>query len=166
MSDLEYFSLVSPLPDYPNYRVSTHGRVLSLWGREPRVLKQDADKDGYLIVGLCNGSQKKMKAHRLVALAFLDNPDALPQVDHINQDKKDNRLVNLRWASAKDNLRNQSKIVAGCVTYRHGGKKRPFRARYCTAPGKQGSKCFATREEAEVFLVTKRRRHKDPYHDV
>ena len=167
MTELEYFSLVSPLPDYPNYRVSTHGRVLSLWGREPRILKPGTYSHGYLTVVTCNGTQKKtMTVHRLIALAFLDNPDALPQVDHINQDKKDNRLVNLRWASAKDNVRNQTKVVAGCVTYRHGGKKRPFQARYCTAPGKQVGKCFATRGEAEAFLHTKRRRHCDPYHDV
>ena len=60
-----------------------------------------------------NGKQKKELIHRLVALAFIDKPDNLPQVDHINRNPTDNRVDNLRWTSGKTNCRNtrKNKIV-------------------------------------------------------
>ena len=55
-------------------------------------------KDGYRAVWL----DKHHRLHRLLALAFIPNPDNLPEVDHINQDKLDNRVENLRWVSKSE----------------------------------------------------------------
>lgn len=61
---------------------------------------------GYYETRLCkNGSKKSVFLHRVIAEAFIPNPDNLPQVDHINGDKRDNRISNLRWVSRSQNMK-------------------------------------------------------------
>lgn len=65
------------------------------------------DKDGYCIAQIrCKGEIKYLRVHRLVAEAFVPNPDGKPQVDHINAVRDDNRAENLRWATSKENHNN------------------------------------------------------------
>lgn len=107
-----------PVPDYEgHYEVSTMGRVRSVdkvvkHPRNPnmelpkkgRILKYELDKYGYPVVTLCKESKTRtFKIHRLVAFAFIPNPDNLPQIDHINNKKYDNRPENLRWCTTKQN---------------------------------------------------------------
>lgn len=91
------------------YQVSNIGQVKSL--RRNKILKPAPDDKGYLTVGLHkNKKQKTFRIHRLVAEAFLPNEEELPEVDHINRDRADNRVCNLQWISHIENLR---KIPAG-----------------------------------------------------
>lgn len=100
------------------YQVSNLGNVKSLnYGRtgEECILKPANDGKGYLFVNLCkNGKPKKYYVHRLVALAFLLNPDNLKEINHKNEDKKDNCINNLEWCTHKYNsnykTRNQRMI--------------------------------------------------------
>jgi hypothetical protein len=69
-----------------------------------RILKEH-DQNGYLAVAL---NQKHKTQHSLIANQFIPNPEGLPQVDHINQVRTDNRIENLRWVSCSENSQNRS----------------------------------------------------------
>lgn len=89
------------------YEVSSIGRVRSLNYNHTgkiKVLKPRKICTGYLVVGLHKNREKKLfKVHRLVAAAFIPNPDSKPQVNHKNEIKSDNRAENLEWMTAKEN---------------------------------------------------------------
>lgn len=91
---------------YPNYQVSNMGRVKSLnynlTGKE-KILKSGKDR-GYLKVTLWKeGKGKNYSIHRLVAQAFLDNHNNLPEVNHKDEDKSNNCVNNLEWCDRKYN---------------------------------------------------------------
>lgn len=73
-----------------------------------------ADKYGYLRVKVCGVHRL---VHRLVAEAFLDNPDGLPTVDHVNRVKTDNRACNLRYANHKTQADNRDAVDASIAEY-------------------------------------------------
>lgn len=84
------------------YLVSDSGQVWSL--RRHKALKPKIDRYGYEVVVLfVNGKSNHRTVHRLVAQAFVPNPNNLPTVNHINECKTDNRAVNLEWMSVVDN---------------------------------------------------------------
>lgn len=85
---------------FENYSVSNKGRVRN--DVSGRVLKTSSVR-GYQLVMLCPG-RKMTRVHRLVAQAFIPNPDNLPQVNHINEDKTDNRVENLEYCTAQYNI--------------------------------------------------------------
>ena len=92
-----------PIVDYPEYEVSNAGNVR----RGEHVLKSGQNTGGYLIVKLCmNGKQSTKRVSRLVALAFIPNPENKLEVDHINRIKTDNRVENLRWTTRSENQIN------------------------------------------------------------
>lgn len=71
-----------------------------------RVLVQKTVRNGYRQVGLSQyGKSKWVGVHRLVATAFVPNPEGLPQVNHINENKTDNRADNLEWCSQSYNCK-------------------------------------------------------------
>lgn len=72
-----------------------------------KELKPQKTKEGYLSVGLwLHGKQFRYLVHRIVAQKYLPNPDRLPEVNHINLDKTDNRVSNLEWVSREQNLKH------------------------------------------------------------
>ena len=96
---------------YENYQVSSYGRVKSIRDRygNPRekILRQAKMKNGYLYVALCkNGKMKTCYVHRLVAIAFIPNPNNYPTVNHINEIKTDNRVSNLCWMNLSQQQRH------------------------------------------------------------
>lgn len=93
---------------YPNYQISNLGNVKSLnynRTRKEKLLRFSKDKYGYLRVTISKeGVKKYIQVHRLVCEAFLQNPFNLPQVNHRNEDKTDNRIENLEYCDAKYNI--------------------------------------------------------------
>ena len=80
---------------YSNGRIHLH---------KGKVLSPIKDKDGYLQVNLCyNGKIHQIKVHRIVAQAFIPNPNNLPQVNHKDEDKTNNSVDNLEWCTVKYN---------------------------------------------------------------
>ena len=97
---------MTSIKDYENYIIFEDGKVINTdTGIE---MKPKIDK-GYYRIGLRkDGKRKDFLIHRLIALSFIPNPDNKPFIDHINRDRKDNRIENLRWATRIENSRNQS----------------------------------------------------------
>lgn len=91
--------------DDMNYFITKNGVIFNSKGHR---IKEQVSNNGYLRVSLHN--HKKYLVHRLVAQTFIPNPNDLPQVNHINEDKKDNRAENLEWVTCLENL-NHSKII-------------------------------------------------------
>lgn len=91
------------------YEVSNRGRVRNRTTN--RILTPHTEKNGYLSVCLCfDGKCLTKHVHRLVALFFLENKEGLPQVNHINGRKDDNRSTNLEWCTAKQNHAHARKM--------------------------------------------------------
>lgn len=90
------------------YQVSNMGRVKSLGNdkaSKEQILKPAKDKGGYLCVKLYKqGKIKFYFIHRLVAEAFIPNPNNLPQINHIDEDKTNNTISNLEWCTSKYNI--------------------------------------------------------------
>ena len=99
-----------------------------------KLMSKHKDKDGYELVNLKKkGKHYLGKVHRLIAEAFIPNPDNKPCVDHINGIRDDNRIENLRWCTQKENLnyelarKNISDSSKIKVIYRERNNKGQFK---------------------------------------
>ena len=91
---------------FENYSVSDHGNVRD--DKRGRMKKQSKLESGYNITGLTkNNLQKMFYIHKLVGEAFLPNPDNKSTIDHIDNDKLNNKVANLRWASMVEQAQNR-----------------------------------------------------------
>jgi hypothetical protein len=102
------------VPEYEGiYQVSNLGNVRSLNynnNKKTKEICKKKHKTGYLNVVLCKNSEKKNKGvHRLVALAFIPNPNNYPCVNHIDTNKANNNVENLEWCTHSQNTQHAIK---------------------------------------------------------
>ena len=134
---------------FPLYEVSNHGRVRRI-GRDD-VLYQQISK-GYHVVCLCQNNRKTTRpVARLVAEAFLPNPDNKPQVDHRDRVRGNNHVDNLRWVTAAENQANRG------VPKHNTSGEHYIRVAYCVSivrDGKTYARQFSTLEEAKEYRAS------------
>lgn len=123
------------------YEVNAQGQVR----RKPQILKPGSIPSGHLTVALCKGKgkPKSMYVHRLVALAFLENPESKRVVNHKNGNPKDNRIDNLEWATYSEN---------NAHAYRSNGRRAPSELKVA-AVNDDGEVVMSFRSGAEAAKV-------------
>lgn len=89
------------IPQYPNYMVNERGDVFSLHSK--KVLCPSKSSGYYKVILVKDGSRHNLLVHRLVADAFVENPYNLPCVNHIDENKFNNKASNLEWCTYKYN---------------------------------------------------------------
>lgn len=91
---------------YEDYQVTSWGRVFNK--TSGKFVYQEVHHKGYLRVDLFkDGERKHHKVHRLVAQAFIPNPDGKPQVNHIDGNNQNNSVTNLEWVTDAENKEKQ-----------------------------------------------------------
>jgi hypothetical protein len=109
-----------PVPNYEDYLVYPDGSVFSL--KTNKFMKHNTTERGYKSVELFNKhGSKRLCVHRLVAQAYIPNPDNLPQVNHKDENPSNNNVDNLEWCTAKYNM-----------NYGNGAKTRYLKIDYST----------------------------------
>lgn len=110
-----------PYPEYPFVEANQFGEIRTIDRTttckngakrhyKGRVLKQQKDQDGYLLVGVSvNGRHINLYAHRVIATCFLPNPDNLPQVNHKDCNRTNNNVNNLEWCTNEYNVAYREK---------------------------------------------------------
>ena len=91
--------------EFRDYYIRDNGEVISQkFNSKTKIAKVKSGR-GYQSVNLSNGNKRlKVYVHRLVALAFIKNPDNKPEVNHIDEDKTNNKASNLNWMTRKENV--------------------------------------------------------------
>ena len=112
--------IAKPIPDYEEYYATNFGRI---WSDKTKTwLKQSLRGDKttnsmYLSVTLCKeGVRKSFTVHRLIALTFLPNPNNLPQVNHKDENKMNNKVENLEWCDSQYNIAYGERTLKSVAT--------------------------------------------------
>ena len=136
------------------YKINRNGEIFNV--KRNIIMKQTNDRYGYKQLQLSkNGLRKIYKVHRLLCIQFLENPENKRCVDHIDRNRQNNNLENLRWATHSENSSN--KAVNGGI-YKSAICE-SYRAFYSIEPKNVKSKNFKTIEECEQWLIEMRIRY-------
>ena len=139
---------IKDIPGYEGrYQATTSGDIFSLVTN--KFLKLSDDTYGY---NTCNLGAKTYKVHKLIGMTFLENPNNHIQIDHINRNRKDNSVANLKYVSSSENQSNKGPYIKKDPILKHiQSKKTTFKVvkRYKDKPTVY--KSFKTLAEAQQF---------------
>ena len=153
-----------PIEGYEGvYEVSDLGRVRRLEAKDTngrtckaQIIKPIIQHSGYCHVGLWHGQKcDQRRVHRLVAQAFIPNPENKPTVNHLNEDKQDNRACNLEWATVQENT-----VYGSCVERRTANRRpdAPNRRKPVIGTDKDGNeRVFDSIANASEYVGASRR---------
>lgn len=96
-----------PIAGFEAYSIDKDGNV---YNKSGKMMRQEKSSNGYLRVTLSNGKRKRFLVHRLVASAFIPNPENKKQVNHKDKCRTNNRVDNLEWVTPLENL-NHSEVI-------------------------------------------------------
>lgn len=140
------------LEQFPTLRIYADGKIYD--ERLGRCRKPSKNGEGYIRVKARDASDiiRDVHVHRLIAMAWIPNPENLSQVDHIDHNRANNNLQNLRWVSAKTNQRNQTLRRTNTTGFQ-GIQHRPeypkaWVARWRNEDSKEGTKAFKHKGDA------------------
>lgn len=98
--------------EYNGYKISNYGKVINKKGK---TLSMNTDSHGYVCTSIIDYGGDKIKGmHRIVATMFIPNPLNLPEVNHKDGNKENNRVDNLEWCTKKENMQHRSDVL-GCM---------------------------------------------------
>lgn len=139
-----------PIPEYEGlYEVSDEGEVRNL--RSGRLLRPKQTKAGYYRVALANhGVVRSVSIHRLVALAFVDNPNGKQTVNHINEIKTDNRAENLEWATSCEQNIHGTRIERSVAHTNYKARRIDYSV--VSAKHNYGSQEMCNRKRCKAYL--------------
>lgn len=96
--------MIKDIEGYPGYKASSDGKIISYKRGKSKELKTYVKTHGYLYVALSkDGKKHYLRLHRVIANTFIPNPEGLPEVNHKDEDKTNNRVNNLEWCTSHDN---------------------------------------------------------------
>ena len=156
-NEVKYF----PIPDFDKYYISRCGKILSFKRKNPIIMKSTVSRGGYRKYGLANnGKFISIELHRLLAITFL--PDFLPelQVDHIDNNKLNNDLSNLRMVTISDNQRNITSHSGVNLEYDKCNNSFRYRCVWFDDTGLKKSKAFPCKKYGDeiAFLMAHAKR--------
>ena len=157
MSINEEEEIYVQIKSFPNYQVSNFGNVKNT--EINKILKQNFNADGYKQINIYdeNGKHYNKKVHRLVIEAFKENIENKPCVDHIDNDRQNNNINNLRFATRVENGRNRvigknNTSGAKGISYRKDMKK--WEARITIDGIRMSLGCFNNIEDAKQARIS------------
>ena len=131
--------MFSPIKDYETYGINENGDIKDL--RTGKNKPTHLNKSGYRITNLCNeNGYKNFFVHRLVALQFIDNPNNLQIVDHIDRDINNNNISNLRWVDTFGSSHNKD-----------GFKNAKIKEKYISIEGDKRYRLCITRYNVKIL---------------
>jgi hypothetical protein len=112
------------------YKINRKGEVWSI--KQQKFMKTYPSEDGYLKISLVKENETdlmrhKCFLHRLLALQYMPNPDSLPEIDHIDRQKQNNELSNLRWCTRIENANNKTTNIANLTEKEQEERKEALR---------------------------------------
>ena len=151
---------MTSIEGFSNYVIMEDGEVISLI--TSKTLKPWITINGYKRLKLINddGEIKNMLLHRLIALAYIPNPLNKPMIDHFDQNKLNNNIENLRWATRSENMQNikqpsiNNKLNEKYIHINIKNNKHKYYVFVKTINGKKHEKQFKSLEEAIEYRNT------------